>query len=359
MPRSLATLLASSVLLTLPLTAYADALRCPKGTQKAGRPPPEGLEAWCEAKDLFGGISKSGPYRRWHRSGELAMEGSFLDGKKHGLWRSYAAGGALVLEEEYNFGKLQRSSGRGTGTEAPPSPRAQPTQPTQPVQPTQPTQTPAGDPAPPEETHWAEPPGGGWIAEETLGPRPFVHSAWGPKAKTLQLGVGLRMIAYLPSLDFNLVYAIHENAHFEARVASLGVLTLADMGFRFRLSGDQSFSLALRTDLNVFAILNFFGGNGLTMGPMPGLVLSMGSKTFQFSIVMDVPMWTFATVGAYGVGSASGTLFAMWLRPSLTFEVGLGEDVSLYIQLMALLGPISEFGSALGGLPFLTIGASF
>ncbi|MBI5493900.1 MAG: hypothetical protein HY904_02670 [Deltaproteobacteria bacterium] len=76
--------------------------RCPEGTEQKGFSPPQGLETWCEQPGKPG--RQHGPYRGYHKSGQLVEEGEYLDGKRHGRWVKYSAEGSREAEAYYKAG---------------------------------------------------------------------------------------------------------------------------------------------------------------------------------------------------------------------------------------------------------------
>ena len=45
-------------------------------------------------------------YKVYYYNGNLELEGSYVDGKKDGLWKTYSFQGELKTEEQYKDGKL-------------------------------------------------------------------------------------------------------------------------------------------------------------------------------------------------------------------------------------------------------------
>ena len=60
-----------------------------------------------QAKD--GLYYNEGPYREYHRTGQIALEGEFKNGRKHGTWTEYDASGAKALVRTYEDG-VQKTS---------------------------------------------------------------------------------------------------------------------------------------------------------------------------------------------------------------------------------------------------------
>ena len=79
-----------------------DPYACPAGAEKKGAPPPDGKELWCESDG-----KKNGPYRKWHddASERVAVQGSYKDDKRDGMWRSWYSSGQLMDEGAFIDGK--------------------------------------------------------------------------------------------------------------------------------------------------------------------------------------------------------------------------------------------------------------
>lgn len=110
------------------LAAGTSPLECPKGLERKGAPPPDGLEEWCEGKDPYGNGRREGPARTWyddggpwlvqsfregvldgpfverHRNGRMAREGAYARGRKVGTWRIWFESGVLEEETEWRDG---------------------------------------------------------------------------------------------------------------------------------------------------------------------------------------------------------------------------------------------------------------
>lgn len=117
-----------AALLAVALAADPAPLACPKGTERRGDAPPDGLEQWCEGKDAFGRGRREGPGRIWydggavwveqsfaeglldgpfverHRNGKLAREGTYARGRKTGTWRIWFESGQLEEQSEWRDG---------------------------------------------------------------------------------------------------------------------------------------------------------------------------------------------------------------------------------------------------------------
>lgn len=89
------------------------AFRCPAGTKRFGKPPPEGNELWCQRWDG----TRHGSYRRYPPGAtgganapdfvsDGAVVGEYREGQQHGAWWSRRAGGESVNVAFYESGKL-------------------------------------------------------------------------------------------------------------------------------------------------------------------------------------------------------------------------------------------------------------
>jgi antitoxin component YwqK of YwqJK toxin-antitoxin module len=110
------------------LALAAGPVQCPPGAEARGAAPPEGFEAWCEARDLAGRARREGPARTWyddgapwvqesfhdgerdgpyverHRNGAVAREGAYRRGRKHGTWTIRSESGASLEESTFRDG---------------------------------------------------------------------------------------------------------------------------------------------------------------------------------------------------------------------------------------------------------------
>lgn len=82
---------------------------CPADTQRIGNPPPDGNEEYCVQTQTQGPPLRVGPYRRWSSAGELALEGTYVAGKKHGIWIEYHPNGRRKNRSEYRDDQLDGS----------------------------------------------------------------------------------------------------------------------------------------------------------------------------------------------------------------------------------------------------------
>ena len=195
----------------------------------------------------------------------------------------------------------------------------------------------------------------------------FLFSAYSLGEGKATLGLGGRVLTFLPMFDFNFGYGLTDRLDLETRVSTLGVLNLADAGVKGRILGDQTLSFGARADLSLIGLVLPTGGQeegtfGLAV--MPGLLLSFGARWIQVTLGLDAPLFF---VGGSEVASGVGTSnFAWSLRPSLSFEMELTEDSNLYLQGQVILvdttvaddsGATRQILKVFG--PMLAIGAGF
>jgi len=81
-------------------------LKCPEDTVEVGAPPPDGYDCYCQEKTETGALgAKQGPYKSWYENGQLASEGGYQNGQRHGSWIFYHSNGQKRLEAGYNQGQ--------------------------------------------------------------------------------------------------------------------------------------------------------------------------------------------------------------------------------------------------------------
>jgi hypothetical protein len=73
---------------------------CPQSTVVQGNAPPDGAAQWCERP---GGV-KHGPFKEWSTDGRLVAEGTYAEGKRDGLWRTYHDNGLPHAHGRYAMG---------------------------------------------------------------------------------------------------------------------------------------------------------------------------------------------------------------------------------------------------------------
>jgi hypothetical protein len=90
----------------------APAFHCPGGTNRSGKPPPEGSEMWCQRWDG----TRHGSYRRFPPgsaeveertfAGDGTVIGEYREGVQHGAWWTWRPGATYVNVAYYDGGKL-------------------------------------------------------------------------------------------------------------------------------------------------------------------------------------------------------------------------------------------------------------
>jgi len=73
---------------------------CPKGSQLKGGVPPKDTELWCEM-----GGQRHGAYTRWHDSGKIAEQVTYLSGKQEGPSAQWDPEGRILEEGSYRSGQ--------------------------------------------------------------------------------------------------------------------------------------------------------------------------------------------------------------------------------------------------------------
>lgn len=77
---------------------------CPEGTRERGAAPPHGFERWCERSGPTGGTVRHGGYAKWHRNARIHETGSYVDGKREGVWSRWSARPRLETQAEFRGG---------------------------------------------------------------------------------------------------------------------------------------------------------------------------------------------------------------------------------------------------------------
>lgn len=182
----------------------------------------------------------------------------------------------------------------------------------------------------------------------------YVFSGLGPGSGKTAIGIGGRVLYVLPMLDLHVVHGFTDRLDLEARVSSLALLTFADLGLRYRIIGDEKFSLAVRANANAVGIFAIVAEAG-SLGAAGGLTASFGDEDWQLSLSQDVPVHFLQGIAA-GRLEDSANEIAVVSRTTLAFETMVAKETSLYVA-GQLYVPIVR-GQA-GVLPFLALGASF
>jgi hypothetical protein len=164
----------------------------------------------------------------------------------------------------------------------------------------------------------------------------------------------------VPTFDLNVVHGFTDALDFELRLSSLGLINLLDLGLRGRL-GDAAFSVAGRLDATVLALTAFSAGNVAIFGVTPGIAVSFGDRRSQFTLGSDVVL-AFAAAANDGEGSFGGATShpVGFIRPSATYEFGVGKKNTMYLQAGAYVTAFTGDPSANGFVvPVFAIGASW
>ena len=173
--------------------------------------------------------------------------------------------------------------------------------------------------------------------------------------------VGGENFVAVPTVDINYVYGITHRLDYEARLSTIGAVSLVDTGLRYRIAGDEDLSLAVRA--NASGLVAFTGthegaGAGGLFGLTPGVVLSMGGRNVQFSAGLDVPMMLGAGAASEfgGVRTMDGEqAFGYVFRPFVAAEIPVGRDLHLTAQAQAYV----ENAADPAVLPALSLGLSW
>jgi|GEM_PF-2126128 len=111
-------------------TASAGDLKCPRGTERHGKRPPDGRKEWCSRPDgtqhgpsvsyyetgaemaraMFDDGEMDGMYQAWHPNGQLAESGNYSHDKKDGVFTTRTPDGRPLTEESFRNGALNGST---------------------------------------------------------------------------------------------------------------------------------------------------------------------------------------------------------------------------------------------------------
>jgi hypothetical protein len=331
---------------------------------------------------------KTGPWLAWYPSGKPKATGEYHEGKRHGRWLVWNPSGELISDRVYKFGVLlqeasrageaNESESRSTATStrsasaAPvlaekartPAPEDGPQKitPRAPIQRTSPADVALDPDLEPRGSVPEEPPPAPKRAEvSTQVSKPptkpdqnfFVFSGLGPGASKGVIGLGARgAYVLVPMLDFNYVHGVTDALDLELRASTIAVITLAQLGLRFRLLGDEHFSFAARTDLVGFA--NIATTNGFNAGVMPGLLISLGNHDTQWTLGCDVAV-VFTGV-LPGVPDSFNNSVQAAISPNTAVEFRITSSMHIYLAANLYLIPSTKLSVP----PFaLAIGASW
>lgn len=81
--------------------------RCPAGTEQVGGGPPVSTMVFCR-EILPNGYRLDGDFTSFHKNGNKKMEGSYLQGKKNGEWKTFKNSGELLSTVTYNHGQITK-----------------------------------------------------------------------------------------------------------------------------------------------------------------------------------------------------------------------------------------------------------
>lgn len=84
--------------------------QCPAETVLRGAAFPKGIAQWCERKGKEGVSIKHGPYKRWHKNGNLRSEGMYDQNKLAGVIKEYSKDGRLKEQTSYAAGEKHGAS---------------------------------------------------------------------------------------------------------------------------------------------------------------------------------------------------------------------------------------------------------
>jgi hypothetical protein len=174
----------------------------------------------------------------------------------------------------------------------------------------------------------------------------FIYSGMGPGVGEGVISLGGRAFVVpsaeyvpIPTFEINYVRGLTSALDFELHVSTLGIITFADLGARFRLLGDERASLALRADATglLIAVAGSNGGvAGGAGGVTPGVIFSFGNRSTQFVLGCDAPMYfgaaAFVSNNNNDTTGGSGTGLSFNLRPSATLEFPVGQSTNMYVQ---------------------------
>lgn len=81
---------------------------CGKGLEKIGGYPPNNNNLFCRYHSRKGPV-RHGKYYKWWPDGDIRVEGSYWQGKRHGVWTSYMRNGRKRREDVYYAGQRRSS----------------------------------------------------------------------------------------------------------------------------------------------------------------------------------------------------------------------------------------------------------
>ena len=189
----------------------------------------------------------------------------------------------------------------------------------------------------------------------------FVFSANGPGEGKGAIGMGGQFIIIIPTFDINYLRGFTDDLDLTFNMSTLGIISIADLGARYRLFGstDSGFAVGVKGAVTVLPIFIAAGGSAagaIGFAATPGITVSFGGKRTQFSLVADFPLWLAGAVGgASGGVSDGGTTsgFEPSMRPGLVIEFPVGDTTNMYVKASGII-PLSA-GTFFG--PLIGVGA--
>lgn len=88
--------------------SVAPARPCTEGGEPAADHKIVGTRQCVQKKNASGKYVNDGPYKQWYANGQLALEGDYKLGRKHGKWTEWDDKGHKVTEKLYENGVVVR-----------------------------------------------------------------------------------------------------------------------------------------------------------------------------------------------------------------------------------------------------------
>ncbi|MBI2377143.1 MAG: hypothetical protein HYV07_24290 [Deltaproteobacteria bacterium] len=197
------------------------------------------------------------------------------------------------------------------------------------------------------------------------GTRLFLFSPVGPGQGNGVIGMGGKVFLFLPTYDLHYVRGLLDQLDLYFDLNTLVVINAVDLGLRVRAVGDADAGFALGIKAGVSPLFAFLSlGDAGTAGAVsfaatPGLVVSFGGRSTQFTLGFDLPIY-FGSAGfvAGGEASSTGTSSDITLvgRPAASIEWLVGSTTNMYIQASGLIS-FASVGGFFG--PIVAIGAAW
>lgn len=110
---------------SLAASAEKAGLKCPRGTERHGNPPPTARKEWCARPDgtqhgpsvsyyesgglmaraMFADGEMNGLYQAWHPNGQLAETGSYVRDQRDGVFKTFLPEGGPLTEDAFVKGQ--------------------------------------------------------------------------------------------------------------------------------------------------------------------------------------------------------------------------------------------------------------